>query len=78
MISKVVKTKNELQCQKKAYVLKREVETNPKYKHAKILKNLSVQVQNRWTEKLTTRLTKALRRHGKDYSKLAKVFPDLP
>ena len=76
MISKVVKTKNAAQCQKKAYVLKREVETNPKYKHAKVLKNLSVQKQRKWTEKDNTRLIKALQQHGKDYSKLMKIFPD--
>ena len=76
MISKVVKTKNASQCQMKAYVLKREVETNPKYKHAKVLKNLSVQTQRRWTEKENTRLIKGLQQHGKDYSKLMKIFPD--
>ena len=55
------------------------IKSNPKHEHAKyakILHEMSLEKIHRWTVKESRIYNKALQKHGKDYSKIWKYFPN--
>ena len=80
MISNAVKTRDVNQCSKKLLGMKKQIASDPKHenaKHAKVLKKIPVRVKYKWTDKEKKRFNEALQKHGKDYQKIKKYFPEL-
>ena len=79
-IAKVFKNKEVNEVRSKVQALWYRIKMNPKgHKYAKHIKELTAPIPGSpcWTKEMNTRFVKALEQHGKDFTKLQEIFPEI-